>query len=184
MADLGPSVPLTSLVDTLGGHPNATRQHLDGLIEGGYVSSAPLQSGGRGRPAQGFTITSAGRRALAGDAAPAAHAQLIEAIALHLSAIPEASDIAEQIGHSWGERRNDDTVTGALEELGFAPVVDADDPEVTRLLACPMLDAARDYPEVICAIHRGFVKGMRGTETQVTLQPFAEPGACRLRVAG
>ena len=72
-----------------------------------------------------------------------------------------------------------------LDELGFAP--DADQGErsagsrgrTLRLRTCPMLESAREHPEVICRVHQGLVEGALGG-ADVTLLPFAEPGACVL----
>ncbi len=51
-----------------------------------------------------------------------------------------------------------------------------------RLTRCPLLDAARQYPDVVCSVHAGIIRGALhtwGDEATVTrLVPFAEPGAC------
>ena len=44
-----------------------------------------------------------------------------------------------------------------------------------------MLDLAREYPQVICEIHRGLIQGVLDhvrSREQFELRPFAEPGAC------
>jgi predicted ArsR family transcriptional regulator len=73
-----------------------------------------------------------------------------------------------------------------LEELGLAPGPDAR-AGVVKLRRCPLLEAAHQYPEVVCGVHLGVVRGALdelGTDPdrveRTTLQPFAEPGACRL----
>ncbi|WP_210424358.1 helix-turn-helix transcriptional regulator [Gephyromycinifex aptenodytis] len=54
--------------------------------------------------------------------------------------------------------------------------------ERVRLRQCPLLDAARRHPDVVCQVHLGAVLGRyeaRGESTVgVRLEPFAEPGAC------
>jgi predicted ArsR family transcriptional regulator len=78
------------------------------------------------------------------------------------------------------------TVVDVLEMLGFAPSPDAR-VGVVKLRRCPLLEAAHKYPEVVCAVHLGVVRGVldelgrdpAGTE-RTALRPFSEPGACRL----
>ena len=67
LGELGEGVPLAELATRIGGHPNATRAHLDALVEEGLAEAAPLPRTGPGRPALGWTLTDAGRRAVAGD---------------------------------------------------------------------------------------------------------------------
>lgn len=182
LADLGPHVPLATLAERLGGHPNATRQHLDALVAAGHATAAPLATSGRGRPARGWTLTASGRRALAGDAADVAYAELVDALADRLAGLPDARAEAHAIGRAWGERRRGRALVAVLDDLGFTPQPDPADPGTTRLLTCPILASARAHPEVICAIHQGLVEGTLGPDGRGLLTPFAEPGACRLRV--
>lgn len=193
LASLGPGATLAALAERLGGHPNATRQHLDALVDGGFATSAPLPPTGRGRPAQGFTLTASGRRALTVDAARTAYVELACAIAAWLTANGHPAAEALEIGRTWGATRASDrgepldwsTMVDLLDELGFAP--DADQGErsagsrgrTLRLRTCPMLESAREHPEVICRVHQGLVEGALGG-ADVTLLPFAEPGACVL----
>ena len=53
------------------------------------------------------------------------------------------------------------------------------------LRTCPLLDAARRHPEVVCQVHLGLVAGAleahrRARRTGLRLVPFARPGACVL----
>jgi predicted ArsR family transcriptional regulator len=77
-------------------------------------------------------------------------------------------------------------VVTLLEELGFASSPDAR-VGVVKLRRCPLLEAAHQHPEVVCGVHLGIVRGALhelGADTdrteRITLQPFSEPGACRL----
>jgi predicted ArsR family transcriptional regulator len=77
-------------------------------------------------------------------------------------------------------------VVGLLEQLGFAPLADAR-VGVVKLRRCPLLEAAQQYPDVVCGVHLGVVRGALeelgadpGRTEQTALQPFSEPGACRL----
>lgn len=73
-----------------------------------------------------------------------------------------------------------------LRKLGFAPSLDSS-LNIIRLHNCPLLDAAHQFPEVICGVHLGIIRGALdelGADTDeiegVNLQAFSEPGACRL----
>ena len=52
------------------------------------------------------------------------------------------------------------------------------------LRTCPLLDAARRHPEVVCEVHRGLVSGaldaLDASSEGVRLEAFARPGACVL----
>ena len=182
LADLGPRTPLVTLVRHLGGHPNATRQHLEALVGQGHATVEPLPSGGRGRPARAWTLTASGRRALSAQAGDSAYAALVDALASRLASQPDATVEAHAIGRVWGARQAGDgrSLVEVLDELGFTPVPDEESPGTTRLVTCPILDSARQHPEVICAIHQGLVEGALGPDAGVRLRPFAEPGACLL----
>ena len=77
-------------------------------------------------------------------------------------------------------------VIDLLEGLGFAPSADKR-ARVVKLHRCPLLEAAHQHPEVVCGVHLGIVRGALdelGNDPERTentaLQPFSEPGACRL----
>ena len=77
-------------------------------------------------------------------------------------------------------------VIDLLKELGFAPSADTR-ARVVKLHRCPLLEAAHQHPEVVCGVHLGIVRGALeelGNDPERTentaLQPFSEPGACRL----
>jgi predicted ArsR family transcriptional regulator len=77
-------------------------------------------------------------------------------------------------------------VVRLLDELGFDPSADAR-VSVVKLRRCPLLEAAHKHPEVVCGVHLGVVRGALdelGADPDQTeraaLQPFSEPGACRL----
>ena len=80
-------------------------------------------------------------------------------------------------------------VVSVLDAMGFDPQFDpADDPEHTtvRLTRCPLLDAARRYPDVVCGVHLGIAKGALreydADDSEVSLLPFAQPDACLLHL--
>ncbi|MEP7034682.1 MAG: hypothetical protein ABI662_00640 [Dermatophilaceae bacterium] len=190
-------------------HQNTIREHLDGLVNDGLAVRTRAPAQGRGRPAWLYT-------AAAGvGTAPAAreYAGLASALAAHIartSAQPRVDAI--EAGRIWGRdlvrgsrippAGDDGRVPGAaialsalaarrqvvalLEELGFAPHPDARF-GVVKLCRCPLLDAAHQYPDVVCGVHLGVVRGalselgVSPAHTDRTeLRAFSEPGACRL----
>lgn len=160
-----------------------------------------------GRAARAGRAASAGG---AGDGRAAAEYRgLTAAFAAHLarsSGDPEQE--AREIGRDWGRllagspRAAEDPapsggngtggaadrpararVLDLLEELGFGP---EDDGHGIALRTCPLLELATSMPQVICRVHEGLVEGALdaygASPTGVELAPFAEPGACRLRL--
>lgn len=92
-------------------------------------------------------------------------------------------------------------VVGLLDRLGFSPAVeregtaptpaggtgirdDGDAGPTVLLRTCPLLEAARRHPEVVCEVHLGLVAGaleaLDESSEGVRLAPFARPGACVL----
>ncbi|WP_159902455.1 helix-turn-helix transcriptional regulator [Ornithinibacter aureus] len=108
-----------------------------------------------------------------------------------------ARDVAAAGGGPAGPAR--ERVVELLHRLGFSPVVrPTPDRDIGReggrdigreveLRTCPLLDAARRHPEVVCQVHAGLVSGADagygGSGEGVRLVPFASPGACHLTLA-
>lgn len=190
VASAGRVATLALLSETLGGHPNAARQHLDSLVAAGFLSAEQLPAQGRrGRPARAYALTPLGRRSR-DEGAPLAYVQLVDALAEHLAATGLSGEAARAIGLAWkaagpaGLESHEpwQAVQGVLSELGFSPVVHPEEPEVIQLRTCPLLAAARRHPEVICPIHQGLLDAALAAAGRpgvaVRLHPFAEPGAC------
>jgi predicted ArsR family transcriptional regulator len=188
---------VAALAEELGVHPNTAREHLDALVEQGLATRERFPAAGRGRPAWGY---SADADRLEPDPRVRDYAGLATALAGHLTR--QARDPAAEglaAGREWGAslveshpdlRRPDDAsarhrVVALLDELGFAPEADVAATTVA-LRRCPLLDAARKYPEVVCQVHLGIVRGaldrLGGDPEPTALLPFAEPGACRLHL--
>lgn len=191
-----------------GQHENTVREHLEALVQAGMVSRRRRPASGRGRPAAVYVARSGGT--LAGKARE--YAGLAAALAGQIartSADPKADAISA--GQAWGETLAGEPGVGGsealadtaairgtaavastaarrrvvalLDELGFAPTADAEATTV-RLARCPLLEVAKQYPEVVCWVHLGLAKGMLGTlggdPGRTAVHPFVEPGACRL----
>jgi predicted ArsR family transcriptional regulator len=55
-----------------------------------------------------------------------------------------------------------------------------------RLTRCPLLEAAHEYPDIVCGVHLGLVRGalevFGDPDAESEIDPFSEPGACRLHL--
>lgn len=187
-------VRVTDAAGALGLHANTVREHLDAVVTLGLVERSTARTAGRGRPATLYRVSAADPAVAVRD-----YAGLATALAGQLartSAQPERDaraagvewgrELLDERNHAGGDARQ--AVLEALARLGFAP---DDDPGASgarrgiALRRCPLLDAARRYPTIVCQVHLGIVEGMLQrlgvTDTPgLDLIPFAEPGACRL----
>lgn len=205
-------VDVATLTARLGGHPNTIRGHLDVLTAGGLASCTPQPSSTRGRPALGYAVTPAGRTAYRMHVAggPVGAEDVTEALVAYLAGRPDGAAMARDFGRHWGATLAGagdgalvgsalgsavELVTATLARMGFSPETapagpgSADETRL-RLVTCPLLDAAREQPEVVCGIHHGLLEGLLEGHTDhrdgqmVTLAPFAEPGACIVTMTG
>ena len=184
---------LAGLVALSGLHANTVREHLDALVQHGLARRSQAPASGRGRPAWLYRATGVQRD-------PSEYAGLASALAAAIRRTsPNPGEDAVVAGLEWGRslarHRTSGPVTSAtaarrevvalLDEIGFAPRPDARSSTV-RLTRCPLLEAAHLYPDVVCGVHLGLAKGALeeyGADPDGTeLTPFAEPGACRLRL--
>ncbi|HEX6150834.1 helix-turn-helix transcriptional regulator [Nocardioides sp.] len=180
----GPAT-LTELADASGLHPNTLRAHLEGLLARGDVVRTSEPAAGPGRPAHRYAVT--GPR-------PAPAAELTGLAVALAGAVARSSvhpeEDARHAGRAWGHRLAEERPgqapepVAALARMGFAPERDTTDAGLVRLTRCPLLDAAREAPDIVCGVHQGLVEGLlehAGASTEgVELQPFAEIGSCRL----
>lgn len=179
---------LAAIAQMTGLHPNTVREHLGNLVGRGHVVRFLAEPVGRGRPA--WLYEASGDRTDVPEYAGLASA-LAVAIA-RTSSDPAAE--AEAAGLAWGHELAQnragaadgprENVVQMLAELGFAPQQGDDDPREVALTRCPLLEAAYRYPEVVCAVHLGLVRGalvhLGGDQAGTSLVPFARPGACLL----
>lgn len=201
--------PLTvpELTEQLDVHVNTVRTRLSALIEVGLVDRETAPAVGRGRPSHVYRASAAGLATLASDSAFEEYRGLTEAFAIHLSR--QATDPAEEaraVGRVWGIQlagrassadsaamtagevegragQADVQVVELLDRLQFSPEQDVGG---VALRTCPLLELATELPDVVCRVHLGLIEGAMerygSADHQVELVPFAEPGACRLRL--
>ena len=174
-------------------HPNTVREHLDQLVRAGFAARSREHPRGRGRPAWTYRATTAVSEA-------SEYAALAVALASTIARTsPDPGADAEIAGVDWGRalaRRRGarptapeaarDRAVELLEDLGFEPGQDSGTPSSVRLTRCPLLEAARSNPLIVCNVHLGLLRGVLveygADPTGSALVPFAEPGACLLVV--
>jgi predicted ArsR family transcriptional regulator len=197
------------LAEAVGGHPNTTRHHLRVLVTAGLVREVPMPpTGGRGRPATQYAVTPKGRGTLLrvdsspGGGAAQEYVALAAAFAGRLAERDgDPGDDARAIGRAWGaglaarqaadvadDLAGEGRVVDLLDRVGFSPdTVPGPGPgsgTTVLLRTCPLLDAARRHPDVVCQVHLGLVAGALEAQDEssdgLRLVPFARPGACEL----
>jgi predicted ArsR family transcriptional regulator len=190
-------ISIAALAAVTGLHTNTVREHLDALVEAGLARRERAPVAGRGRPAWLYSAVSddelpGGIAEYAGLAS--ALAEMIE----QTSSSPRRDAI--DAGRRWGRQLATDRELGTgaeadarravvqlLDGFGFAPQPDARH-AVVRLTRCPLLEAARRHPEIVCGVHLGIVRGaleVQGGEADgADLLAFSEPGACLLDLRG
>ena len=188
-----------------GQHSNTAREHLEALVGDGYATKTAAPKDGRGRPAWLYQAT-------VEPGGPVGYAALAAALAQHMAVHSEnPAAEGEGAGRAWARAMAPARTTGAgadplangaqplaaaakatrsrvataLELAGFGVQKNRDATELT-LTVCPIVEAARENPEVVCAVHLGLVKellaGSGLPEDDVELLPFAGPGICTLHM--
>lgn len=182
-------------------HPNVARHHLEKLAAGGYLEVELARApGGAGRPSKHY-------RARASDLTltfPPRRDDLLGTLlarALERLDPQDAATMAEEVGFDYGRRlasriapapdartRGARTakaalavVADALTAHGFAAHSEAHGRRLTLVSEhCPFGEAAQRWPDVVCAVDRGMIRGMLlelyGVDTPVTLQASRPAG--------
>jgi len=190
----GPTA-LAQLSEETGLHPNTLREHLEALVARGYARRRRATPSGRGRPAWLYEATEPEV-----GAAGSEYAGLAATLAAHIhrtSSDPHEDAVAagRVWGHDLASRSGPPEGPGAaearrkvvrlLDDVGFSPETD-ERATTVRLTRCPLLETAKEYPDVVCGVHLGIARGALeeygADSTRTDLLPFVEPGACRLHL--
>lgn len=176
LLQLRPERTVAELTEATGLHANTIREHLQRLIDGGYVVAETEHRTTRGRPRVLYSAaTGAGEasspiaRRKATDAAR--RGDLMRRVLPHGPAAQLDEDAVHQL----------DALVEDLEAGGFDPVVD--EAELTvDLTACAHAEAAPGQREVLCAVHLGLMRGVlaeaRGPLTVDGMRPSCDPAEC------
>lgn len=192
----GDGLTVAGVAERVGLHPNAVRQHLEALQRAGVVVAAPSPpTGRRGRPSARYALAAPQAVAAVG------HRELVR---LLLELVRRAGTDEDQIeAFGWEHGRGlvaqdapPEALSASFAGLGFAPE------EVTpegarregemdvRLRACPFKEAVlAEGGHLICALHRGLVRGALervDDDAELTVFEPKDPrtAGCRVLVTG
>lgn len=206
LAALTASGPSTAaeLASRMGQHANTVREHLDALVALGLTTRERESPAGRGRPAYRYAAVSASPEG-------AAYRVFLEALveefvatgpverAIELgrraSLTPPRSEYAAPPSapssapsartKSATRQRLSRALADAMDGLGFT-TEELPRGRGLRLLTCPLIDVATRHAAVVCGFHQGMLQSMAAhagaDPSTVALTPFAEPGACVVRL--
>lgn len=179
---------VAELAEACAQHPNTIREHLDALITAGLASRSTAPAKGRGRPAILY------RAEPLEPHRPQVREYAILGVALAAQVREQCQDPAG-FGFAAGLRQGRAlcdpqehgvraarrTCRAIFSAHGFAPQ-EGLTAGTLRLCQCPILEAARAVPEVVCAVHGGVIAGIfeahGAGEFAPRLEPFAVAGAC------
>lgn len=181
---------IRAIAEVLDVHPNTVRFHLNFLTSDGRVERVEVDHKRAGRPPLLFrAVQQMDRRG------PRRYRLLAEILTMGIAAgkTPRAKALAA--GRNWGKRlgarraskpsveESIDSLTGLLDELGFAPERrDAAVEKQIGLRHCPFLELAEVQKSVVCPIHLGLMQGaLQSWSAPISvdrLDAFVEPDLC------
>lgn len=195
--------------ERLGLHVTSARFHLEQLVDAG-VLVASFHRHGTGRPQKRYAALPERAAAAPRDDA---YRMLAELLTEALAGREEGALTPEEAGSRWAQqhvRRLSETqdlpdlapartpgqwlakvgrLLDLLESWGYDPSVRTTDHGRTAEVAlarCPFLSLAESHTEVVCAAHRGLLRGALDVfgepDADVEIQPFALPGVCLARL--
>ncbi len=149
-----PERTVGELVDATGLHPNTVREHLQRLIEGGYVIQATEHRTVRGRPRTLYSAATGHPEA----SSPVARDKVTAAARrgdLLRRLMPEGAEA----GLGEEELHQLDALIENLEESGFEPRFDRNELTV-ELTPCPHAASRPEDRPVLCQVHLGLLQGV------------------------
>lgn len=166
---------IEELCEGTGLHANTVREHLQRLMEGGYVIAATEHRGTRGRPRTLYSAATG----MPGSSSPVARRKVHDAArrgdvlrrVMHL----EESELGDAATHQL------DALVEHLEESGFEPVVD-EEALTVELTPCPHAAARPEHRPVLCQVHLSLMQGVLseagGPLAADSVRELGDPSAC------
>lgn len=144
---------IDELCEATGLHANTVREHLQRLIEGGYVIPTIEHRTTRGRPRTLYSAATGTPEA----SSPVARDKVAEAARRGDMMRRVLSEQDSALGR---EATNQlDALIEHLEESGFEPVVDEDELTVD-LAPCPHVVSRPEDRAILCQVHLGLMQGV------------------------
>lgn len=163
LAELRRPAGTEELARHLGLHPNGVRVHLERMLRAGLLRRE-RERGGAGRPRDTWRVSP---DALPAGEPPTAYADLSRWLARAVAAAGDAEAAGREIGRELAPATpgapppGEERLFAALAALGFRPESGREAGALTyRLRNCPYRAAARQDPQVVCALHRGMTRGL------------------------
>lgn len=181
LLQLRPARTIAELTEATGLHANTIREHLQRLIDGGYVVAESEHRTTRGRPRVLYSAATGGgeasspvARRKARDAA--LRGDLMRRVLPHTDSPDLTDDAVHQL----------DALIDDLEASGFDPVVDEQSLTVD-LTPCAHAEAAPGEREVLCAVHLGLMRSVlaeaRGPLALDGMLPACDPAECVVQLS-
>lgn len=176
-----PERTIAELCDETGLHANTVREHLQRLIEGGYVLAATERRTTRGRPRTLYSAAT-GEGVASSPVARDKVAKAAERGDLMRRMLREPdSSLGRQATHQL------DALIEHLEESGFEPVVDERELTV-ELSPCPHAASRPEHRPVLCQVHLGLMQGVLaeagGPLAADCVRAAARPEECTVQLKG
>ena len=148
-----PERTIGELCEATGLHANTVREHLQRLIEGGYVIQTTEHRTTRGRPRTLYSAATGTPDA----SSPIAREKVAEAarrgdVMRRILAEPDSA-LGREATYQL------DALVEHLEESGFEPIVDEDRMTVD-LTPCPHAASAPEHRPMLCQVHLGLMQGV------------------------
>lgn len=148
-----PERTIGELCEATGLHANTVREHLQRLMEGGYVIQSIEHRTTRGRPRTLYSAATGTPDA----SSPVAREKVAEAARrgdlLRRMLADEASELGREATYQL------DALIEHLEESGFEPIIDEDRLTVD-LTPCPHAASAAEHRPMLCQVHLGLMQGV------------------------
>ena len=148
-----PERSIQELHEATGLHANTIREHLQRLIEGGYVIASTEHRTTRGRPRTLYSAATGAPEASSPVAREKVSAAARRGDLLRRVLPATAPELARDATHQL------DALVEHLEESGFEPIVD-DDSLTVELTPCPHAAGQPEHRPVLCAVHLGLMQGV------------------------
>lgn len=141
------------ICEDTGLHPNTVREHLQRLIEGGYVIQSTEHRTTRGRPRTLYSAATGAPDA----SSPVARDKVAEAARrgdmMRRILAEDGSDLGQEATYQL------DALIEHLEESGFEPVID-ENALTVELSPCPHAASTPQHRPMLCQVHLGLMQGV------------------------
>lgn len=190
---------VSELADVAEVHPNTVRSHLHRLHEAGLLEAQSVRRGTRGRPTKQYRLLEPleSDPAISGDInrllmkAIVSLARRTQGESAAVVATEEGVRLGRELGETFvsADRDEHSWLVDLHDRLSFAPqACERQGGMEIDLLHCPFWDGSvEEDGDVVCSFHIGMLHGAADSAGQapqtVNLEPFVQPGCCRVTVS-